>query len=198
MFESSYCMSLFFYVHRDVLTAELWYFWFSFFLTKLPIEYTEFRVRTILKLTPHPCAVCPLLTCSRPHVLKTYLRVQFVYAKRRLCPHTTLCPQFFCRNPLTSLVVFIIAVVSGVMGVLCVETPGHVMLSHCGNSIKLHVTNTFLMWRGDRGSGPWGALTPSDVRLMFIISVNWRCGYWEEIQLPTRPLGRHSALFQCH
>lgn len=151
MLESSYCMSLFFYVHRDVLTAELWYFWFSFFLTKLPMEYTEFRVRTILKLTPHPCAVCPLLTCSRPHVLKTYLRVQFVYAKKRLCPHTTLCPQFFCRNPLTSLVVFIITVVSEVMGVLCVETPGHLMLSHCGNSIKLHVTNTFLMWSGDQG-----------------------------------------------
>lgn len=181
------------------LTAELWYFWFSFFLTMLPIEYTEFRVLTILKLRPHPCVVCPLLTRSRPHVLKTYLRVQFVYAKWRLCPHTALCPQFFYRNPLTSLVVFIIAVVSGEMGVLCVETPGHLMLSRRGNSIKSDVTNThFSCEVGIRASGPWGALTPSDVRLMFIISVNWRCGYREEIQLPAGPLGRHSALFQCH
>ena len=133
------------------LTAELWYFWFSFFLTMLPIEYTEFRVLTILKLRPHPCVVCPLLTRSRPHVLKTYLRVQFVYAKWRLCPHTALCPQFFYRNPLTSLVVFIIAVVSGEMGVLCVETPGHLMLSRRGNSIVGRHKHTFLMWSGDQG-----------------------------------------------
>lgn len=86
------------------------------------------------------------------------------------CVHTMLCP-----NLLTSLTVFIIAIVSKVMGLLCerqiVETPGHLMLSDHRNSIKFTShKHTHICARGvsviccsssevgTRGNGPSGGL----------------------------------------
>lgn len=142
---------------------------------KLLIEYQQFHAVTILKPMPHPCAVHPLLICSRPHVLWKYLGDHFVCVKRRLCPHCVL-PSVSSTKPsdLSGCVYYSSSKESN--GSFVCETD-------CGNTWspnvirpqefhqfdvtkahfcahKVSVICCFSCEVGTRSSGPRGALTP--------------------------------------
>lgn len=176
-----------------------------FLIFIFPCQYPEFSILTILKL------MFPLLTRSRPHVLQKYLRVQFVYAKRRLCPHCAL-PSVFLPNPLTSGCVYYSSSKQSNGSFVCETDCGNTWSPNVIRPQEFHqfdVTNThicahkvsviccFSSQVGDQRQWSQRGFNPSDVQLMFIIAVKRWCEYWEEIWLPAGPLGRNSAVFQC-
>lgn len=122
--------------------------------------------------------------------------------------HTVPCLQFLYQT-LWPLGVFIIVVVSRVMGVLCiVETPGRLMLSDHRNSIGLashtqthvcaHQVSGVSSEVGARSNGPTGALTPrcsADVYHSCQLSV-WTFGE-KRMPLPAGPTGRNRPAFLC-